>query len=132
MAGNFISGRYSVRVGNDRMIRIGNLLTLAGAVLMLAFALSGSFHPAMLFLPMALCAFGNGIMIPNGVSAAISVDPKNIGSGAGLAGFLQIALGALASQAVGYSQDVWINVGFWAMIIMAVLAALAHRFNPRQ
>ena len=37
-----------------------------------------------------------------------------------------------ASQAVGYSQDVWINVGFWAMIIMAVLAALAHRFNPRQ
>ena len=132
MAGNFISGRYSVRVGNDSMIRIGNLLTLAGAIVMLAFAMSGQFHPSMLFLPMAVCAFGNGIMIPNALSAAISVDPKNIGSGAGLTGFLQIALGALASQAVGYFQDTWINVGFWVMIVMAVLAALAHWYNPRQ
>ena len=132
MAGNFISGRYSVQVGNDSMIRIGNLLTLAGAIVMLAFALSGHFHPSMLFLPMAVCAFGNGIMIPNALSAAISVDPKNIGSGAGLTGFLQIALGALASQAVGYFQDTWINVGFWVMIFMAVLAALAHWYNPRQ
>lgn len=132
MAGNFISGRYSVRIGNDRMIRIGNVLTLAGALLLLGFALSDFFHPATLFLPMALCAFGNGIMIPNALSAAISVDPKNIGSGAGLAGFLQIALGALASQCVGYFQDTWINIGFWVMAIMAVMAALAHRSNARQ
>jgi len=132
MAGNFISGRYSMRIGNDRMIRIGNVLTLAGAILMLGFALSGFFHPATLFLPMALCAFGNGIMIPNGLTAAISVDPKNIGSGAGLTGFLQIALGAIASQCVGYFQATWINVGFWVMAIMAVLAALAYRRNAQQ
>lgn len=132
MAGNFVSGRYSMRLGNDRMIRIGNLLTLAGAVFLLVFALAGFTHPSTLFLPMALCAFGNGLTIPNGLTAAISVDPKNIGSGAGLAGFCQIALGALASQGVGYFQATWTNIGFWVMAIMALAAALAHRPDARQ
>lgn len=132
MAGNFTSGRYSMRLGNDRMIRIGNLLTLAGAMFLLVFALAGFTHPSTLFLPMALCAFGNGLTIPNGLTAAISVDPKNIGSGAGLAGFFQIALGAIASQSVGYLQATWVNIGFWVMAIMAIAAALAHRSNARQ
>ncbi len=132
MAGNFVSGRYSTRLGNDCMIRYGNRLTLAGTVLLLGFALAGHTHPATLFLPMALSAFGNGLTIPNGLTAAISVDPKNIGSGAGLAGFLQVALGALVSQGVGYYQASWINIGFWVMAVLALLAALAHRYNDRQ
>lgn len=132
MGGNFASGRYSTRLGNDRMIRIGNLLTLAGALLLLGFALAGFTHPATLFLPMALCAFGNGLTIPNGLTAAISVDPKNIGSGAGLTGFMQVALGAFVSQSVGYFQATWIHIGFWVMAIMALLAALAHWSNQRQ
>ena len=72
------------------------------------------------------------LTIPNGLTAAISVDPKNIGSGAGLTGFLQIALGALVSQGVGYFQATWINVGFWVMAVLALLAALAHWSNQRQ
>ncbi len=132
MGGNFASGRYSTRLGNDHMIRIGNLVTLAGALLLLGFALAGFTHPATLFLPMALCAFGNGLTIPNGLTAAISVDPKNIGSGAGLTGFLQVALGAFVSQGVGYFQATWINVGFWVMAVLALLAALAHWSNERQ
>jgi DHA1 family bicyclomycin/chloramphenicol resistance-like MFS transporter len=114
------------------MIRIGNMLTLAGAAFLLVFAVTGFTHPSTLFVPMALCAFGNGLTIPNGITAAISVDPKNIGSGAGLAGFLQIGLGALASQGVGYLQGTWTNIGFWVMAIMALAAALAHWSNARQ
>ena len=132
MGGNFFSGRFSERLGNDRMIRIGNLLTLAGAVLLVGFATTGFQHPATLFLPMALCAFGNGLTIPNGITAAISVDPKNIGSGAGLAGFIQMTLGATASQAVGYVQPTWINAGFWVMLVAALIAALAHQVNIKQ
>ena len=41
MLGNFISGRYSQRFGNDRMIRAGNLITLFGAFAMLTLALAG-------------------------------------------------------------------------------------------
>ena len=127
MAGNFASGRFSESIGNDRMIGYGNWLTLAGATAMLALAVTGFTHPASLFLPMAVCAFGNGLTIPNALTAAISVDPKNIGSGAGLAGFVQMTIGALASQAVGYAQGTWHHSGFWAM---AVFALLAMAFRP--
>ncbi|MEE4236260.1 MAG: multidrug effflux MFS transporter [Anderseniella sp.] len=126
MAGNFASGRYSEAIGNDRMIGYGNWLTLAGAAAMLGFAVAGFTHPASLFVPMAVCAFGNGLTIPNGLTAAISVDPRNIGSGAGLAGFVQMTIGALASQAAGYAQGTWHNTGFWAMAVFALLAAAAH------
>jgi DHA1 family bicyclomycin/chloramphenicol resistance-like MFS transporter len=126
MAGNFASGRFSESIGNDRMIGYGNWLTLAGALAMLAFAVAGFTHPATLFIPMAVCAFGNGLTIPNGLTAAISVDPKNIGSGAGLAGFMQMTIGALASQAAGYGQAFWTNIGFWAIAAFALLGASFH------
>ena len=126
MAGNFASGRFSERIGNDRMIGYGNWLTLAGAAAMLGFAVTGFTHPATLFVPMAVCAFGNGLTIPNALTAAISVDPRNIGSGAGLAGFLQMTVGALASQAAGYAQGTWYNTGFWAIAVFAILALATH------
>jgi len=126
MAGNFASGRFSESIGNDRMIGYGNWLSLGGAIAMLGFAVAGFIHPASLFVPMAVCAFGNGLTIPNALTAAISVDPKNIGSGAGLAGFLQMTVGALASQSVGYAQGTWHNSGFWAMAVFALLALATH------
>jgi DHA1 family bicyclomycin/chloramphenicol resistance-like MFS transporter len=126
MTGNFASGRFSENIGNDRMIGYGNWLTLAGAVAMLGLAVAGFLHPAFLFLPMAVCAFGNGLTIPNALTAAISVDPRNIGSGAGLAGFIQMTIGALASQSVGYAQGTWHNTGFWAMACFAILALVSH------
>ncbi len=132
MAGNFASGRFSENIGNDRMIGYGNWLTLAGAVAMLGLAVAGFLHPAFLFLPMAVCAFGNGLTIPNALTAAISVDPRNIGSGAGLAGFIQMTIGALASQSVGYAQGTWHHTGFWAMACFAILALVSHPARRRQ
>jgi MFS transporter, DHA1 family, multidrug resistance protein len=126
MAGNFASGRFSERLGNDRMISIGNWLTLLGTSGMLVSAVAGFIHPASLFVPMALSAFGNGLTIPNALTAAISVDPRNIGSGAGLAGFIQMTIGAVASQSVGYAQGTWHHTGFWAMAVFAILALVSN------
>lgn len=131
MAGNFVSGRFSERFGNDRMIYAGNLFTLSGALLLLGFAVAGFVHPASVFLPMILCNFGNGLTIPNGITAAISVDPRNIGTGTGLAGFMQMALAAGASQLVGLAQGHWVNAGFWIIALSAVLALLSHQIRPQ-
>jgi DHA1 family bicyclomycin/chloramphenicol resistance-like MFS transporter len=131
MAGNFISGRYSERFGTDPMIRTGNLFTLAGALIMLGLAVAGFTHPASIFLPILLCNFGNGLTIPNGIVAAISVDPKNIGAAAGLTGFSQMALGALASQMVGILQSTWTNAGFWMIAAAAVAALLSQAIGSR-
>lgn len=129
MAGNFVSGRYSTLVGADRMVWHGNMVTLLGAIVMLLLALAGVVHPAAMFLPMILCAFGNGLTLPNGITAAISVDPRNIGSVAGLAGFMQMTIGAIASQIVGAVQYDWHNIGFWVILAAALIAAVMPRLR---
>jgi MFS transporter, DHA1 family, multidrug resistance protein len=126
MIGNFLSGRYSERVGNDQMVLIGNSLTFAGAALCLALGLLGFLTPAALFLPMLFCAVGNGLTIPNGTIRAISIDAKLFGTAAGLLGFLQMGISALISQAVGSLQDHNFMVGYWTLAICAALSALAH------
>jgi DHA1 family bicyclomycin/chloramphenicol resistance-like MFS transporter len=126
MAGNFLSGRYSERVGNDQMVRFGNWLTLFGATLTLAAALLGYLTPATLFLPMLFCALGNGLTIPNGTIGAISVDRALIGTAAGLAGCLQMSFGAIVSQGVGSGQDTYPLLGLWAMAACALAGLLFH------
>lgn len=126
MIGNFLSGRYSMQVGNDRMVLFGNLLALFGAVLCLVLALLGILTPAALFAPMLLCALGNGLTIPNGTIRAISIDPLLVGTAAGLVGFLQMGVSAVISQGVGALQDHQFMIGYWTLALCAALSALAH------
>ena len=74
VTGNFLSGRYSQRLGTDRMVSIGNAVTMAAGFLALAAAVTGLLAPATLFIPMMFAALGNGLTLPNGTAAAISVD----------------------------------------------------------
>lgn len=126
MIGNFLSGRYSVLIGNDRMVLFGNLMTLAGASLCLLCALLDFLTPLALFAPMLLCALGNGLTIPNGTIRAISVDPLLVGTAAGLLGFVQMGISAVISQGVGALQDQDFMIGYWTLAICAALSVLAH------
>lgn len=120
MAGNFISGRFSQRLGIQRMLLIGNWGSVAGSLLLLALALVPVMHPAALFLPMASTGFFNGMVIPNAVAGAVSVDVKAAGAASGLAGFLQSGLSALASFIVGaFVASNGIPIGV-AMTVLAV------------
>jgi DHA1 family bicyclomycin/chloramphenicol resistance-like MFS transporter len=126
MAGNFLSGRFTQRVGIDRMMLMGGVATLVGGVLCLAAAVSGLLSPATLFVPMAFAAFGNGLTIPNGTAAAISVEPRMTGAAAGWSGFTQMACGAASSQLVGSLQNDWPFAVFWFMAVLSALALLTH------
>ena len=126
MAGNFLSGQYTQKVGIDRMIMAGCIVTICGGFLCLAAAISGLLAPATLFVPMALAAFGNGLTIPNGTAGAISVDARMTGAAAGWSGFTQMAFGAAASQLVGSLQTNWPFAVFWFMAVASILALLIH------
>jgi MFS transporter, DHA1 family, multidrug resistance protein len=89
-------------------------------------ALFGILTPAALFAPMLLCALGNGLTIPNGTIRAISIDPKLVGTAAGLLGFLQMGVSAVISQGVGHWQTHHFMIGYWTLAACAVLGALAH------
>jgi DHA1 family bicyclomycin/chloramphenicol resistance-like MFS transporter len=131
MLGNFFSGRYSQRVGTDRMVTIGNLITLAAGLAGLTAAVSGMISPATLFVPMLFAALGNGLTIPNATAGAISVEASMVGAAAGLAGFMQMGVGAGSALLVGILQDRAPFAVFWIMAAAAALAALTHRLAVR-
>ncbi|WP_375461931.1 multidrug effflux MFS transporter [uncultured Enterovirga sp.] len=97
----FMVGRMEIRRG----ARLGNLVSFAGAALLLAAHLSGELSVATLTGTMLLYALGIGIGGPNMVAGAMGVDPEAAGSASGLYGFSQMAVGALATLAVGLWHD---------------------------
>lgn len=129
--GNFASARFSERLGVDRMVLLGSLLALAGAAVTAAFVLAGLMTPWTLFLPMLLVSMGNGMSIANGLAGSVSVYPAIAGAASGLAGFLQMGLGAASAQAVGLLQEGWteamalINLA-WAVVALAVFLLLVR------
>ena len=128
LAGNLAAGSLSERFGAFRMIRLG-LLPL-GAGVAAFWALSGVAHPIALFLPMQLCAFSNGMALPNVISAAMSVRPEFAGTASGLAGSLQTGAGVLLSVALGFTLpfgDVWLPV---TMTLCGALAFTGAWVSP--
>ena len=97
----FMVGRMELRRG----ARLGNLVSLLAACLLLAVALSGALSVWTLTGTMLLYALGTGIGGPNMVAGAMGVDPEAAGSASGLYGFSQMAIGALATLAVGLWHD---------------------------
>jgi len=92
--GNGISGRFTVRVGLDRMILAGTVISSAGLALSLALHLAGFATPAVFFGFMIPLGLGNGLVMPNATAGLLSVRPQLAGSASGLGGALMIAGGA--------------------------------------
>ena len=92
--GNFLSGRYSERIGLEPMMLRGALIsTLAPAVTALLIV-SGIDNAVSFFIPLSLVGVGNGMTLPNAMAAAISLKPDAAGASSGLLGAIQIGLGA--------------------------------------
>ncbi len=101
MLGNFCSGRFSERLGGERMIFYGNVVGTSGTAILLGLAFIPVMHPAAIFGPCFLMALANGCLLPNAVAGAVSVDPKAAGAASGMVGFLQMGLGAITSYIAG-------------------------------
>jgi DHA1 family bicyclomycin/chloramphenicol resistance-like MFS transporter len=101
MMGNFLSGRFSVRIGVDRMVLYGALLTTAGLGLLLVLGLAGIMGPGIFFGLVITVGLGNGILLPNANAGMLSVRPSLAGSAAGLGGAFTIGGGAALSALAG-------------------------------
>lgn len=94
LIGNFFAGRYSSRLGINRMIFYGALVTTGGLSASLIFVLIGIIHPAAFFGFMGFVGVGNGMLLPNATSGMLSVRPHLAGSASGLGGALMLLGGA--------------------------------------
>ena len=75
VGGSLISNRLSVRLGVDRLVAV---------------ALTGRVDIVAVFAPMFVYAFGNGLVIPNAMTASMNLHPGIAGAAAALSGFAQM------------------------------------------
>ncbi len=100
--GNWISGKFSARVGLNRMILWGSLLLATGlAAALLTFALTDGGSALIFFGFMSLVGLGNGMTIPNATAGTLSVRPHLAGTASGLGGAIMIGGGAALSALAG-------------------------------
>lgn len=93
MVGNLISARISERVGINRMVTIGALMSLLAAVAMALFVFNGVWAPWAIFCTGAFSSLANGLSLPSAPAGAINVNPMAAGAASGLTGFMQMAFG---------------------------------------
>lgn len=100
--GNFFAGRYSVRLGLNRMIMIGCVLCTIGLIFPPLLYASGMTHPVGFFAFVTFVGLGNGIALPNANAGMLSVRPRLAGTASGLGAAITIgggsALSVLASS----------------------------------
>ena len=98
--GNYAVTRYASRFGLRRLFRAGAVIQCAAAALGLLLALLHCWHPAAVFGPWMVLAFGQGLILPNVTAAAVSLAPWAAGAAAGLLGFVQQLVASATVQAL--------------------------------
>lgn len=119
--GNYLSGRFSERFGTRRMITAGNVVALIGITLAIPLVATGIPHPLVLFGPLIISSFANGLCLPNAFAGALSVRPDLAGTASGVAGSLQLCVAAVATVVVGAV----IHLGIWSLVIFMLALAVA-------
>lgn len=127
-AGFFYTARMAHRLGGQRMMRTGATLSVAGAAALVGGALLGIDHPLMLFLPGMLVCGGNALATPHSTTSAITSAPEVAGAASGMLGFIQLLVGAAATQlvAVFANQTAYPLITAMAALSLGALALLRH------
>jgi len=126
MAGNFISGRYSVRIGINRMISTGTSLAAFGTGLSLLIFILGFGSQYSFFAFMTFVGLGNGMVIPNATAGALSVRPHLAGSASGLSGSIMLGGGASLSALAGslLTHETGAFPLLWIMFLVSCAAGI--------
>jgi len=132
--GNFLSGRYSVAVGMNRMILLGVLATTFGLGLSLLLTVTGFGSAWTFFLLVTFMGLGNGMTLPNATAGLLGVRPHLAGTASGLGGAMMIGGGAALSALAGAVLSV--ESGSWPlqtiMLISTLLSGVAIGYVIRR
>jgi MFS transporter, DHA1 family, multidrug resistance protein len=101
MLGNYLTGRFTQRVGIFALIVAGSVISFLAVVGMFLAFLAGWYHPLALFVPMYAIGFANGLTLANSLAGAVSVRPDLAGAASGFAGAMQIGFGGIATVVIG-------------------------------
>lgn len=120
--GNFITGRYAIRFGINRMVLWGCLANCLGITLSFLVILAGMNTPISFFGFMTLVGLGNGLSIPNATAGMLSVRPHLAGTASGLGGAIMLAGGAALSAMAGAMLTP--ETGAYPLLLMMLITSL--------
>jgi len=123
MVGNFVSGRFSRRIGMNRMMLAGNVVATSGLIISILIFLGGSMHPLALFGPAAFVGAGNGMTLPSANAGLVSVRPHLAGSASGLGGALTLGGGAVLAAITAALLSP--QSGPYPLLIVTLLSTIA-------
>ncbi|MBM3537448.1 MAG: multidrug effflux MFS transporter [Alphaproteobacteria bacterium] len=126
LVGSWISGRFVLRLGMDRLLRLGVVLALAGGLSMAGLAALHLNHVAAILGPMFVFMFAFALILPQAMAGALTPFPQIAGSASSLIGLCQYGLSAIVGTAVAALFDGSALPMAAAIGVMAVLAALAY------
>lgn len=126
MAGSFLSTHLALRLGVDKMILSGNLISLLGATTLISVSVLDQLSFVGVFLPMAFVTFGRGLSQPGAQAAAISSSGQSAGTASGLMGFIQLLIGAATAQTVPGLLEHGTTPVFGCILAALVIALIAH------
>lgn len=101
IAGNGLSGRFSVGLGINRMILTGTIITAVGMTFCILLFLFTVPIPISFFGCVCFMGLGNGMVLPNATAGMMSVRPHLAGSASGFGGTINTAGGATIATATG-------------------------------
>lgn len=137
--GNFVSGRYSVAIGLNRMILTGTAITAFCMGLLALLDIAGLAGPNVFFGLIIAVGLGNGMALPNANAGMLSVRPELAGTASGLGGAIMIGggagLSALAGWALGFGSGalpltlLMFTSSVFAVIAIALVIRRARRLG---
>jgi MFS transporter, DHA1 family, multidrug resistance protein len=135
--GNYLSGRYSVRMGVNRMALAGTVVASVGLGVSLVLTLLGVLHPLVFFGFCTFLGLGNGMMLPSATAGLLSVRPQLAGTASGLGGAIMIgggaAMAALAGAMLSVESGVLpLQVMMFVSSVLAGVAVLFVIWRARQ
>ena len=103
-AGNWSVTHYAAKVGVHRLLAVGVAASALAGLAGWGLARLGFWQPAWIFAPWFLISFGQGLALPSLTASAVALAPRSAGVAAGLLGFAQQVVGALAVQAMALTS----------------------------
>ena len=131
MVGNFFTGRFGRRLGGERLVAYGTLISLGSVGLALVLAMVFPWTPATLFLPLIGNSVGNGMTIPGATASALSARPELAGTAAGIVGSTQLGIGAAAAALMGWAVPLWPPALVVAMFVSVLIGLISFRLALR-
>ncbi len=98
--GNAGAASFAIRLGSRRLTIFGRSLAFVSALILVGWYLLVGLDIWGLFLPIALCAIGDGLSQPSILAAGLSIHPRLAGTASGLIGFLQMTVAAAGTFVV--------------------------------